>query len=130
MADFRKIFYAFFILLLPFSLAGSVEAANETVGLKYVLVETKVNPFDKPLRNTSNSTADYGYGRVNIFAIYEGDVSASEITFRHRVLKNGKEDSNWLYKWNFDSPPREIVQGENFTIKVSGTLTGTGVKSP
>ncbi len=86
--------------------------ALESSGVKWVLVETNVNPNERPLGTI------VGGVHKNM------TVSENSFTSRTTDTRQGTLLGDVSWEATFDSPPEELIAGETITLTAQGSATG------
>ncbi len=94
--------------------------------LTWVLAETRINPANAPLEDTSKEDYNASYtGSIDAWVVTETSITAQKRTI---YLNEALTDATSTF--NFDAPPRELVPGETFELNASGTMSVSAAIQP
>jgi len=98
---------------------GETVSAAESMGKKWVLVETKINPDDVPLVRPSKSSS---FDTLNEFAMRE--TSVYRYTYNQQYTYNDLPGlvNEYSIQFVFDKPPLELIPGNIFTLNIQGQM--------
>ena len=99
---------------------GDTVLAAESIGKRWVLAATEINPDDVPLSNTSESR---NFDMLDEFTITENSIYTH--TYKHQFTYNDPPDlvNEFSIQFVFDKPPLELTPDNIFTLNIQGQMS-------